>query len=136
LHRSGLAVTAIFAPISVGEALDRLTILWVKRDQISDSGKLQNIHREILQLETAIFRNLVRTDAVNDLVSRLSGINTQLWHIEDEIRRCEGRKDFGPTFIQLARSIYRTNDERAAIKRQINELTGSALIEEKSYTSY
>ena len=76
------------------------------------------------------------TDALNDLVEELTAINGALWQIEDDIRDCERAQDFGPKFIELARSVYKTNDRRAAVKRAINEALGSTIIEEKSYSAY
>ncbi|MEC7123288.1 MAG: hypothetical protein VXX13_09885, partial [Pseudomonadota bacterium] len=91
------------------------------------------IERDLL---AARWHSLPGTDALNDLVEELTAINGALWQIEDDIRDCERTQDFGPKFIELARSVYKTNDRRAAVKRAINEALGSTIIEEKSYSAY
>ena len=123
-------------PVSWGELFDKMTILKIKQDRISDGRKLINIVRELESLEEACRARQPLADGVDALVSELRRVNESLWDIEDEIRRCERDGDFSQRFIDLARSVYRTNDERAALKRQINMLLGSELIEEKSYEAY
>jgi hypothetical protein len=128
--------TPITAPISVGELLDRITILTLKQARVPVGGARENIERELIDL-TAIRRRSVPCDAeFNALVDELAAVNEELWEIEDEIRSCESRGDFGPRFIELARSVYRTNDRRSAIKRRINEAAGSAIVEEKHYQTH
>lgn len=122
-------------PISVGELIDKITILEIKEKKITDKAKLFNIHRELKQL-SAQSGNLPQTDALVTLIRRLKTINLHLWEIEDKIRLHEADKDFGPSFVQLARAVYKTNDQRFELKSEINKLTGSELVEEKSYTDY
>ena len=123
-------------PVSPGELIDKMTILKIKTERIRSEEKLRNIHYELAILEN------VRDDAVGTnaalevLAAELKTVNERLWEIEDEIRDCERRGDFGSRFIELARSVYVTNDERSAIKRKINQRLGSQLVEEKSYPEY
>ncbi len=98
---------------------------------MTDAAKVANVRTELDALRKAADRSLPA--AIEPLAERLKAVNTALWNIEDEIRRCEGLGDFGPRFVAMARSIYKTNDQRAAIKRQINALLGSELFEEKAY---
>jgi Family of unknown function (DUF6165) len=126
----------IEVPISVGELVDKVTILEIKSEKISDAGKRANIRREFDALQRVLTPLLTATPALADLKADLRSINETLWRIEDDIRDCERRRDFGERFIELARSVYQTNDRRAATKRRIDELTGSDLVEEKSYASY
>lgn len=121
-------------PSSLGDVADRITILTIKSERMRDPAKLANVRKELAQISEVFFAAVVCTPEFYVLVERLKTINEQLWEIEDAIRECEARADFGPEFIHLARSVYRTNDTRAAIKREINTLLGSALVEEKSYT--
>jgi hypothetical protein len=120
----------VLAPISVGELIDKITILSIKLDYTSDTSKIQNITRELnelselLDLDTVIVRNLSL---------ELKCINEIIWKIEDDIRIKEKAKLFDQEFIDLARSVYIYNDKRAVVKRQINELTNSHIIEEKIY---
>ena len=119
--------------VSNGEIVDKLTILLIKKDNIKDSEKLKNIEKEIAEIGS-ISDSIVSRDSKEFI--RLHNINKGLWKIEDEIREKERAKQFDDTFIQLARSVYFTNDERAEAKRAINELSGSELFEEKSYEAY
>jgi tetratricopeptide (TPR) repeat protein len=123
----------LLAPISIGELIDKITILEIKTQHL-DGAKLANVHKELHALEDILHNLAITIDP--DLVQRLKAVNLRLWDIEEAIRQQEHRQDFGETFIQLARSVYRENDERAAIKREINTRYGSALVEEKSYPSY
>jgi len=122
--------------VSPGELLDKITILEIKSERIADAEKLANIRHELGLYRDTFEDQLQVTDALTALFQALKAVNEALWDIEDEIRACEARQDFGSRFIELARSVYRTNDRRAAIKRQINILCGSSIIEEKSYTQY
>jgi hypothetical protein len=122
--------------ISAGELLDKIAILEIKREQMTDPGKLANVARELAALTAARDRSIATSSELDQLVSQLKEVNQTLWHVEDEIRDCERAGDFGPRFIELARSVYRTNDRRAALKRQINDLVGSRLVEEKDYQAY
>ena len=126
----------IEVPVSAGELVDKVTILEIKSERIADPGKLGNVRREIAGL-AAIVEPMLKADAgLAPLKSALREINETLWQIEDDIRDCERRKDFGPRFVELARSVYRTNDRRAAAKRKIDDLLGSEILEEKSYQAY
>jgi len=135
---SGMDVTMarIEVPISVGELVDKVTILEIKSEKIPDAAKLANIRRELDALTAVLKPSLAATPALAALKAELRTINETLWRIEDDIRACERQRDFGPSFVELARGVYRTNDRRAATKRKIDELTGSELLEEKSYAPY
>lgn len=126
----------ISVPVSVGEVIDKLTILQIKNEKIADHSKLANIQHELNALNTAISSLAFDGPVLAALQLELRGVNEELWRIEDAIRECEHRRDFGTEFIELARSVYKMNDRRAEVKRRINELTGSSLIEEKSYKEY
>jgi Family of unknown function (DUF6165) len=123
-------------PISVGELVDKVTILEIKSVNIADEQKRANIRRELDALTGVAAPILSATPALKPLKDDLRRINETLWQIEDDIRDCERRREFGAPFIALARSVYQTNDRRAATKRKIDELTGSDLVEEKSYAPY
>jgi hypothetical protein len=126
----------IFAEISVGELLDKISILEIKQANIKDQSKLEIINKEHASLKDALDKNVKITDEINSLYEKLKNINTKLWGIEDSKRDCERRKDFGEEFIQLARSVYIENDTRAKIKNEINKLSGSNISEVKSYDKY
>jgi hypothetical protein len=119
------------APISVGELIDKITILQIKQTKITDEAKLVNVRRELAQL-LAIFDDLIIPD-VSDRANRLREINAELWDIEDFKRLCERDGAFGTPFIQAARQVYIKNDLRAQLKRDINVQCGSTIVEEKSY---
>jgi tetratricopeptide (TPR) repeat protein len=123
-------------PVAPGELIDKITILEIKTERIRDSLKLANVRAELAELTAARARGLPDSAELARLTSELKTVNEALWQIEDAIRECERAQDFGPHFIQLARSVYQCNDRRAALKRQINERLGSRLIEEKSYAAY
>jgi hypothetical protein len=128
--------TPILVEVAPGELIDKITILQIKTERIDDADKVKNVRIELEVLETAR-DNVIPTSAELDrLTAELKTVNEALWEIEDDIRDCERDKDFGPKFIELARSVYRTNDRRAAAKREINELLGSKIVEEKSYADY
>ena len=126
----------ILAPISAGELLDKITILRVKAERIGDPAKRANVVKERGLLEALAAEVLPRSPAIATLTAELTAVNAALWDIEDGKRDCERRQDFGADFVRLARAVYLENDRRAAIKRAINEETGSELVEEKSYRSY
>jgi hypothetical protein len=126
----------MLVPVAVGELADKITILEIKAERITDAAKLRNVDSELYQLSAMWSRWASRSAAIEALTRNLKKINESLWVIEDEIRDCERQEDFGPRFIELARSVYRINDRRAAIKREINLLVGSSIIEEKSYRVY
>ncbi len=122
--------------VSPGELLDKLTILEIKEQRIDDAAKLRNVSQEKSVLESARQEHIARSADVDALTDKLRAVNERLWDIEDDIRDHERNADFGAGFVDLARSVYRMNDERAAVKKQINELLGSDLVEEKSYAEY
>jgi hypothetical protein len=126
----------IEVPISVGELVDKVTILAIKSEKIADADKNANIRREFDSLQAVLKPLLAATPALAALQAELKTINEALWQIEDDIRDCERQRNFGPRFIDLARSVYQTNDRRAAAKRKIDELMGSEIVEEKSYAPY
>ena len=121
--------------ISNGELLDKFSILEIKMGNITDPAKLTNIENEYKEL-TSDCTDLLRNSTISSLYAELKSINQKLWVVEDDIRECERRKDFGQGFISLAREVYFTNDERARAKKEINLASGSSLVEEKSYQAY
>jgi len=124
------------AQISVGEWIDKLTILEIKLAEIVERDKLANVRREYDTLLAAAPAELLNRAEIVQARARLKAVNAELWRIEDEIRVKERAGDFTDEFIALARAVYVTNDKRAALKREINRLTMSDLVEEKSYASY
>jgi hypothetical protein len=126
----------LMIPVSPGELIDKLTILEIKLERIRDEAKLYNVRREYDEL-TAVWREAeLADDTVEGLRAQLLGVNEALWEIEDAIRDEERERRFEDCFIELARSVYRRNDERAALKRRINQHLGSPIVEEKSYQDY
>lgn len=121
---------------SPGEFLDKLTILEIKSERMSDAAKLANVRRELELLHATWAASPLAARDVSALVAELKQVNERLWEIEDEIREHEAAQRFDARFIELARAVYRTNDRRAAIKRELNVALGSELIEEKSYKEY
>lgn len=126
----------ISVPVSLGELLDKITILAIKAERIEDAAKRANVVRELELLEATWARAGLPLERLGDARERLMAVNQRLWEIEDQIRDCEAAGDFGPRFVELARAVYLTNDERAAIKKQVNLALGSELVEEKSYRDY
>ena len=137
-HKTETLAMLIQAPISLGELIDKITILEIKAANISDAAKLKNVTHELDVLNDKIANLLDASGAekLSPLKASLKAINQELWVIEDDIRDCERDKDFGDKFIQLARAVYVTNDKRATVKKDINLAFGSELIEEKSYKNY
>lgn len=131
-----MSATMIRVEIAPGELIDKITILEIKSERMTDPEKLKNVRVELATLAACRDQAIPATPELADLTTELKQINESLWQIEDEIRDCERHGDFGTKFIELARSVYKSNDRRAAVKRQINELLGSRLIEEKSYAKY
>ena len=128
---------SLMVPISWGELFDKLTILQIKMQRIDEPAKRAHIERELVALSAVRDERVPEPEPeLDELVVELSSVNERLWDIEDEIRGCEREQDFGSRFIELARSVYRTNDVRADLKYRINVLLGSDLVEEKSYESY
>ncbi len=128
--------TVLQVEVSPGELIDKITILEIKAERISDPDKLTNVHRELRSLTATREKALDTSPELDEFTAELRRINEQLWEIEDDIRDCERKSDFGGRFVELARAVYRTNDRRAAAKRGINELLGSELVEEKDYADY
>jgi hypothetical protein len=129
-------MSLIYVPVSYGELLDKIAILQIKSERMSDPAKLTNVRAELDALEQAW---MVHSAAGQDIVAlraQLKAVNERLWVIEDDIRNCERAQDFGPEFVRLARAVYFENDERARIKRDLNLALGSQLVEEKSYQDY
>jgi hypothetical protein len=118
--------------VSIGEAVDKLSILSIKMEKIKDDSKLENVSKEYYMLLDLLEEEMF----TNPLYYKLKDVNKRLWEIEDEIRLCEKHGDFNLNFIRLARAVYHRNDERADIKRQINLKYNSNLIEEKHYQAY
>ena len=121
--------------ISNGELLDKFSILEIKMGNITDPSKLTNVENEYREL-TSDCTDLLRNSTISSLYAELKSVNQRLWTVEDDIRECERRKDFGQEFISLAREVYFTNDDRARVKKEINLASGSSLVEEKSYQVY
>ncbi|MDD9969591.1 MAG: DUF6165 family protein [Myxococcales bacterium] len=122
--------------VSPGELLDKISILQIKQSEIRDTAALAHVEQELSLLVAERDRGIPESPELAALVVRLDRANRTLWDVEDRLRRHERDADFGATFIALARSVYHTNDERAAAKRRINELLGSAIVEEKCYVKY
>lgn len=125
----------ILVPISPGELLDKITILRIKAERIGDAAKLANVRLE-LQLLERTWRDACAAVDVSVHEHALQAVNERLWDIEDRIRDKEAQRSFDQEFIELARAVYIANDERAAVKKQINQALGSRLVEEKSYNAY
>ena len=130
------AMTSLLIPASVGELIDKITILRIKSERIADEAKLKNVRTELGILNETLAKDVPASDELTRLDGALQSVNEELWVIEDDIRDCERAGDFGPEFIRLARAVYVTNDKRAALKKEINLLLGSHIVEEKSYAAY
>ena len=126
----------ISVPISWGELVDKITILEIKMDRIHDEKKRENIDKELQALKIVFDQGCKGPEKINQMKAKLRAVNEQLWNIEDDIRKCEKEKDFSQRFIDLARSVYMTNDQRAVLKREINIILKSEFLEEKSYEDY
>jgi peptidoglycan hydrolase CwlO-like protein len=124
------------APISWGDLIDKITILEIKRIRVGDAKARANVEHELDELQkiASVIRN--PPARLDQLKAQLAAINGKIWDIEDNIRRKEARKEFDNAFIELARGVYQNNDERARVKREINTLLDSELVEEKSYVAY
>ena len=125
----------INTPISLGELVDKISILIIKQKNITDETKLEHVKKELDFLQKTLM-NYVQQEEINNYLENLININSKLWNIEDDIRECERKKLFNQSFIDLARSVYFTNDERAKVKNDINKTFGSELVEVKSYEEY
>ena len=129
-------MTAVTAEISVGELIDKLTILEIKTERIDDPGKLANLRIELDALYSARDAHVEPSPKLDALTGELQATNVALWDIENGVREHERSRVFNSRFIELVRAVYLNNDKRSAIKRRINALTDSRLVEEKSYTKY
>ena len=125
----------INTPISLGELVDKISILIIKQKNITDETKLDHVKKELDFLQKTLM-NYVQQEEINNFLENLININSKLWNIEDDIRECERKKLFDQSFVDLARSVYFTNDERAKVKNDINKTFGSELVEVKSYEEY
>ena len=126
----------IIIEISIGELLDKISILEIKQEKIKDPEKLKFINKEHTILKDHLEKNIKSDNKIKDLYQSLKKINTKLWVIEDDKRQCEKDKDFGEKFIKLSRDVHFLNDDRAKIKLEINDHTGSVIREIKEYTNY
>ena len=126
----------ILVEVSVGELLDKISILEIKKEKIKDPEKLKFINDEYEVLKNQLNQNVKSDEKLNDLFNSLKDINFKLWVIEDDKRLCEKNSDFGEKFIKLSRDVHFLNDDRAKIKLEINNHTGSKIKEIKEYTSY
>ena len=126
----------IIVEVSVGELLDKISILEIKKEKIKDPEKLKFISNEHSILKDQLEKNVKSDDKLNKLFKELKDINVKLWIIEDDKRDCEKNKNFGEKFIKLSRNVHFLNDDRAKIKLEINNYTGSSIKEIKAYTSY
>ena len=129
-------MSRITVPVSFGELIDKLTILEIKSARIEDVDKLGNVRHELGELGDTWIVAAAELPDISDARARLKLINEQLWDIEDQIRRLESERSFDDEFVALARAVYKTNDQRSAVKKEINLALGSELIEEKSYEDY
>jgi|TARA_Y100000813_G_C24033912_1_gene291191 hypothetical protein len=126
----------ILVEVSVGELLDKISILEIKKDRIKDSNKLKFINEEYEVLKNELEKNIKIDEKLAKFFTALKNVNSKLWIIEDEKRKCEKESDFGENFIRLSRDVHFLNDTRAKIKLDINNHTGSKIKEIKEYTSY
>ena len=126
----------IIVEVSIGELLDKISILEIKKEKIKDAEKLKFINNEHSILKNQLDENIKSDEKLNNLYQSLKEINSKLWVIEDDKRQCEKEKDFGEKFIKLSRDVHFLNDDRAKIKLEINTHTGSTIREIKEYTSY
>ena len=126
----------IIVEVSIGELLDKISILEIKQEKIKDPEKLKFINNEHSILKDQLEKNIKTDDQLNNLYQSLKEINAKLWVIEDDKRQCEKDKDFGEKFIKLSRDVHFLNDDRAKIKLEINNHTGSTIKEIKEYTNY
>ena len=126
----------IIIEVSVGELLDKISILEIKKEKIKDTEKLKFINNEYSILKDQLKKNVEADEKLNQMYQSLKDLNFKLWEIEDDKRKCEKNKDFGERFIQLSRDVHFLNDNRAKIKLEINNYSGSEIKEIKEYTNY
>ena len=131
-----MTASSIRVDVAPGELIDKITILAIKLERLSNADQLANVRHEYELLTAERDRTVGASDTLAKLTADLKAVNERLWVIEDAIRDCERAKDFGAKFVELARAVYHQNDQRAQLKREINLLLGSAIIEEKSYAKY
>lgn len=129
-------MSEILVPVSFGELLDKISILQIKSERMTDAAKLANVRRELSALEKSWMAHPAAGTDIARLRAELKAINERLWEIEDEVRLKEKAGEFDQAFVELARSVYFQNDERARVKKEINLALGSAFVEEKSYQDY
>jgi hypothetical protein len=132
LHRGGVGTVTV--PVSPGELIDKLTILEIKSERMTDLIKLAHVRAELALLEKTFAESVIPDSEILSLRAKLKTVNEKLWEVEDEIRRCERPKEFGKRFVELASSVYRENDTRFAVKAKINQLLRSPIAEQKEYT--
>ncbi|MET3010017.1 DUF6165 family protein [Stenotrophomonas koreensis] len=123
----------ILTPVSIGELIDKITILEIKAERIDDVGKLANVRTELEGLQPLLAAQVQRAPQLHELKQQLKAINLRMWEIQDALRECEAAQTFDDAFIQLARGVYQTNGQRVTVKNHINQLAGSTLVEEKQY---
>jgi hypothetical protein len=126
-------VQTILTPVSIGELIDKITILQIKAERITDGTKLANVRTELDGLWPLWLEQQATRPTLTALMDQLKAINERMWDIQDQLRDKEAAQDFGADFITLARGVYGTNGERVAVKNEINRVAGSALVEEKQY---
>jgi hypothetical protein len=119
-------------PVSVGELIDKITILLIKSEKIKDTSKLLNVKRELTELKTKL-QSILITEQIQNIQRDLLSVNQELWEVEDDLRLLEKQNNFGSEFIEKARSVYKLNDKRFSLKKQLNIITSSIIVEEKSY---
>ena len=123
----------ILTPVSIGELIDKITILEIKAERIDDTGKLANVRTELEGLQPLLAAQVQRAPQLHELKQQLKAINLRMWEIQDALREHEAAQTFDDAFIQLARGVYQTNGQRVTVKNHINQLAGSTLVEEKQY---
>ncbi|CAO6131012.1 hypothetical protein MCEMSEM45_00367 [Candidatus Pelagibacterales bacterium] len=126
----------IYSELSAGELFDKISILEIKKNKIKDKGKRNIVLKELSSLQETASENIKKKKSITKLYKKLKFVNLKLWKIEDDIRECERKRNFGDRFIKLARAVYFTNDERSLVKNKINKLTKSNISEVKSYKKY
>ena len=126
----------IYSEISAGELFDKISILEIKKNKIKDKSKRNIVLKELGSLQQTVNNNIEKSKSLTNLYKKLKSVNLKLWKIEDNIRDCERKRNFGKIFLKLARAVYFTNDERSRVKNEINNLTKSNISEVKSYKKY
>ena len=132
----GSIAGVVLAPVSIGELIDKIVILEIKAARLTDPHKLKEVSKELSLLNQIDYGAAECRDEIKTLKEELRQVNASLWDIEDRIRNCEREQDFGPGFVELARAVYKTNDRRSTLKRRINEMSGSPIVEIKAHPAY